>query len=180
MDINSRIRTIREKLSDGSNKKFADTLGKSPQYTSNICRSGKSVGSDVLDEILSKYKEISEEWLKLGIGAMLKADNRDVSIFAPEDLPLEIGRLYRAPIFESYPVSAGDMGMSAVRNQKPDGYAYTTMPGVTFFPIVGCSFEPIIKAGHYVGTVKLDSWDRLDTEKIYFILNHWYQYREHV
>jgi len=57
-----------------------------------------------------------------------------------------------------------------VRDEKPDGYAYTTMPGVTFFPVVGCSFEPIIKAGHYIGTVKIDSWDRVDTEKIYFIL----------
>lgn len=170
MNINERIRKVRETFCNGENKRFADAIGKSPQYTSNICSTGKKVGGDVLDEILSIFPEVSEKWLKLGIEPMLKQDDKNVSIFLPENLPKQVGKLYLAPVYESYPVSAGNMGLSAIRDDKPDGYAYTTMPGVTFFPVVGCSFEPIIKAGHYIGTVKIDSWDRVDTEKIYFIV----------
>lgn len=129
------------------------------------------LNSIAIENILSKIPDVNPLWLLTGEGEMIATPyNNKVAIFKPEDLPLEVGKLYRAPIFESYPVSAGDMGLAAVRDQRPDGYAYTTMPGVTFFPVVGCSFEPIIKAGHYIGIVKLDSWDRVDTEKIYFIL----------
>ena len=128
-----------------------------------------AIGYDVLSLFAEAYPDLNMDWVVTGEGEMFKLD-KSVSIFLPENLPKQVGKLYLAPIYESYPVSAGNMGLSAVRDDKPDGYAYTAMPGVIFFPVVGCSFEPIIKAGNYIGTVKVDSWDRVDTEKIYFIL----------
>ncbi len=128
-----------------------------------------AVGYDVLSLFAEAYPDLNMDWVVTGEGGMFKLD-KSVSTFLPENLPKQVGKLYLAPVYESYPVSAGNMGLSAVRDDKPDGYAYTTMPGVTFFPVVGCSFEPTIKAGNYVGTVKIDSWDRVDTEKIYFII----------
>lgn len=115
---------------------------------------------------LAQYLEVNPSWLIVGVGEMYS----ELKVFIPDDLPKQIGKLYRAPIYESYPVSAGKYGLAEIREEKPDGYAYTTLPGVVFFPVVGCSFEPEINAGQYIGVVKIDSWDRFDTEKIYFIL----------
>lgn len=142
-----------------------------------------TLNSTAIEKILSEIPDVDPIWLITGEGDMLKPDNCEIAdvsgeysakskavLFKPEDLPLQIGKLYRAPIYESFPVSAGNLGLSSTRADKADGYAYTSMPGVVFFPVVGCSFEPVIKAGHYVGVVKVNSWDRLDTEKIYFIV----------
>ena len=169
--INERIRMILDKEYKGNVSEFARCSGVPQPTLSNIVGNRMSKPSaDNIAKIINSHELISASWLVTGEGEMLKRKNRTVSIFHPEDLPKQVGKLHLAPIYESYPVSAGDMGLSAVRDQKPNGYAYTTMPGVTFFPVVGCSFEPTIKAGNYIGTVKLESWDRLDTEKIYFIL----------
>lgn len=159
-------------------------IGASKGVLSGAILKKTDIQSKWVQKIAENFPLYSTEWLLTGEGEMLKSEtnnctedvaqvyhkNPDLAIFKPEDLPLQVGRLYRAPIYESYPVSAGDMGLSSIRSDKPDGYAYTTMPGVTFFPVVGCSFEPIIEAGRYIGVVKIDNWDRIDTEKIYFIV----------
>ena len=150
-------------------QEFVEKIGSDKATVSQIKNGKLPITNSILDKIKNAFPNVSVDWLLTGEGEMLKSDN-SVKIFVPEDLPKQVGRLYRAPIYESYPVSAGLHGLAAIRDDKPDGYAYTTMPEVTFFPVIGCSFEPIIYAGEYIGVVKLNSWDRVDTEKIYFIL----------
>lgn len=150
-------------------QEFVEKIGSDKATVSQIKNGKLPITNSILDKIKNAFPNVSVDWLLTGEGEMLKSDN-SVKIFVPEDLPKQVGRLYRAPIYESYPVSAGLHGLAAIRDDKPDGYAYTTMPGVTFFPVIGCSFEPIIYAGEYIGVVKLNSWDRVDTEKIYFII----------
>jgi hypothetical protein len=162
--VKERIKMFLKYLSIGQNA-FEMKVGWSNGYINNT----KNISADKLLSVIKEYPQLNISWLITGEGEMLKSDN-SVKIFVPEDLPKQVGRLYRAPIYESYPVSAGLHGLAEIRDDKPDGYAYTTMPGVTFFPVIGCSFEPIIYAGEYIGVVKLNSWDRVDTEKIYFIL----------
>ena len=152
-----------------SEREFASVVGVGQRSVNYYFKGEQKPSLEFLSKLALAYPTVNIDWLITGEGEMLKS-NKSVSVFLPENLPKQVGKLYLAPIYESYPVSAGNMGLSAVRDDKPDGYAYTTMPGVTFFPVVGCSFEPIIKAGNYVGAVKIDSWDRVDTEKIYFIL----------
>lgn len=74
MDINERINFVREKFCNGQNLDFALKLGYTPQFSSNICKSGKNVGEKVLNNILSIFPEINEVWLKLGQGEMLKSE----------------------------------------------------------------------------------------------------------
>ena len=164
-----RIKEIVQLKEGGNNSTFTEKIGVRQNTFSQYMNGKRSLSLDVVVKVAMTYPDVNVDWLITGEGEMLKS-NKSVSVFLPEDLPKQVGKLYRAPVYESYPVSAGNMGLSAVRDEKPDGYAYTAMPGVVFFPVVGCSFEPIIKAGHYIGTVKVDSWDRVDTEKIYFIL----------
>lgn len=140
-------------------QEFVEKIGSDKATVSQIKNGKLPITNSILDKIKNAFPNVSVDWLLTGEGEMLKSDN-SVKIFVPEDLPKQVGRLYRAPIYESYPVSAGLHGLAAIRDDKPDGYAYTTMPGVTFFPVIGCSFEPIIYAGEYIGVVKLNSWDR--------------------
>lgn len=72
MSVNDRIKKIRDKFCDGDNTKFAEMLGTSVQYASNICNEGKKVGSKVLDKILNIFPEVNAIWLKMGEGDMLK------------------------------------------------------------------------------------------------------------
>lgn len=168
--INERIKMMLLEEYKGNVSEFARRSGVPQPTLNNIVGNRLSKPSaDNLALIINSNELINARWLLTGEGDMHVSKN-EVNVFEPEALPKRVGELYRSPVYHSLPVSAGDMGLSNYRNLKPDGYAYTTMPGVTFFPVVGCSFEPIIKAGHYIGIVKLDSWDRIDTEKIYFIL----------
>ena len=168
MDLIDRVKEFVLHL-DVSEREFASVVGVGQRSVNYYFKGEQKPSLEFLSKLALAYPTVNIDWLITGEGEMLKS-NKSVSIFLPENLPKQVGKLYLAPIYESYPVSAGNMGLSAVRDDKPDGYAYPTMPGVIFFPVVGCSFEPIIKAGNYIGTVKVDSWDRVDTEKIYFIL----------
>ncbi|MDY3351897.1 S24 family peptidase [Riemerella anatipestifer] len=74
--------------------------------------------------------------------------------------------------FYPLPVTAGDNAQFLeVQEEKPTGYI--SIPGVycrAFFPVVGFSFEPHIKAGDIIGIDFVDRWERLDPDAIYFII----------
>lgn len=74
MNINERISLIRDKFCEGDNGMFANIIGKSEQYASNICNSGKKVGVNIQNLILEKFPDVREEWLKLGKEPMLKSE----------------------------------------------------------------------------------------------------------
>lgn len=170
-NINERIKKILDSDFEGNVSEMARNCGIPQPTLNNIVGNRKSKPSfENIERLVNSIELLNTDWLITGNGEMLKTSDSSVKIFVPENLPKQVGRLYRAPIYESYPVSAGLHGLSAIREDKPDGYAYTSMPGVTFFPVVGCSFEPLIYAGQYIGVVKLNSWDRVDTEKVYFVL----------
>lgn len=72
MNINDRIKKIREEFCDNSNKEFAEKLGVSTQYASNITKPGKKVGDKMMNVILEAFPGINPIWLKMGEGEMLK------------------------------------------------------------------------------------------------------------
>jgi len=76
------------------------------------------------------------------------------------------------PVYDYLPASAGQMGLAAVfENEIPTGNI--SIPDITataFFPVVGFSMEPEIRAGDHIGVKQIDNWDRLDTDKIYMII----------
>lgn len=72
MNINEKIAQIREKICGGDNKLFAQKLGVSEQYASNICKIGKKVGEKQRDHILEVFPEINRAWFLADTGEMLK------------------------------------------------------------------------------------------------------------
>lgn len=75
-NINNRIALIREILCDNNNREFAEKLGTSDQYASNICKSGKNVGEKTKTKILETFPEINKIWLLTGEGEMLKGESQ--------------------------------------------------------------------------------------------------------
>lgn len=70
MNINDRIREVRDKFCNGSNQEFANRLGKNPNTTSNWVRNGYSVGRGVSSEIAHIFG-VNIEWLLYGNGDMI-------------------------------------------------------------------------------------------------------------
>ena len=81
MNINERIKKIREDFCDDNNTLFAEKLKVSAQYASNITKEGKNVGGKVLNRLLGLFPEVNSIWLKLGEGQMLKEEIRKAISF---------------------------------------------------------------------------------------------------
>lgn len=70
-------------------------------------------------------------------------------------------------------VSAGTVQELLLEKSEPTGFI--SMPGVSckaFFPVIGCSFSDIIKAGDIIGIDFINKWEMLDPDCIYFIITH--------
>ena len=69
------------------------------------------------------------------------------------------------------PVTAGNTEQLLQEEEKPTGFI--SIPGIyckAYFPVVGFSFEPLIRAGDVIGIDFIDRWERLDPDSIYFII----------
>lgn len=73
--------------------------------------------------------------------------------------------------FYPLPVSAGNASQLLDEAEKPTGYL--SIPGVSckaYFPVIGFSFEPLIRAGDIIGIDFINRWEVLDPDCIYFIV----------
>ena len=75
LTINERILYLIDNQYNGSQKKFADSIGYAPQVVFNIVAGRKSSPSyDVLNAIILTNDNINTDWLLTGKGDMLKSD----------------------------------------------------------------------------------------------------------
>lgn len=72
MDIDNRIKEILKHLNMRPTP-FANEIGVTPTAILNIVNGKRSPGKEIITKILQKYPEISESWLILGEGSLLKA-----------------------------------------------------------------------------------------------------------
>lgn len=73
--------------------------------------------------------------------------------------------------FYPLPVSAGNASQLLDEAEKPTGYL--SIPGMSckaYFPVIGFSFEPLIRAGDIIGIDFINRWEVLDPDCIYFIV----------
>jgi hypothetical protein len=71
MELNERIKQIRQELCDGRNKTFAERLGISSQSSSILIGSERAIGKKNINRILTAFPEIDRNWLITGEGEML-------------------------------------------------------------------------------------------------------------
>lgn len=124
---------------------------------------GASVTFETISSILKVFPNISAEWLIRGEGPMLKSEN-------PQ--PVINYEHKGIPFYSELPVSAGTLEV-ILQDSEPAGFI--DLPGITataLFPVVGCSMKPEINPGDVIGITQLDSWERLDPDKIYLVITH--------
>lgn len=163
---------------------------KKNDFSNGFLDKSRAIGTDKCAKILENYPEINPEWLVTGNGNMLR-DEGTISLPILEEKHVKetnIEREYRkimrklkfadgislakegAP-FYPLPVSAGNATQLLDEVEKPTGFL--SIPGVNckaYFPVIGFSFEPLIKAGDIIGIDFIDNWERLDPDSIYFII----------
>ena len=172
--INERVAHIIEQFFEGNTTQRAKSVFVKQSTLRDIVGDRQSAPSfETMKQIVANEAlGISPAWLLTGEGEMLREENQ-LRTFVPDEMPKQVGRLYKAPIFTSLPVSAGNTGLSTYAGEEPVGFAYTSMPGVQFFPVTGFSFDPIIPAGSFIGIAKLDNWQEktwIDPSKIFLII----------
>ncbi|MEI7486940.1 MAG: hypothetical protein WCJ72_05935 [Chryseobacterium sp.] len=77
-----------------------------------------------------------------------------------------------APFYD-LPVSAGKVDELLDIEENPSGFL--SLPGINcdaYFPIMGCSFEPYIRAGDIIGINFINRWENLDPDCIYLIITY--------
>ncbi|WP_407512550.1 LexA family transcriptional regulator [Elizabethkingia miricola] len=73
--------------------------------------------------------------------------------------------------FYPLPVSAGNT--AELIQEKEEATGFISIPGISckaYFPVIGFSYEPFIRAGDIIGVDFINKWERLDPDCIYYII----------
>lgn len=151
-------------------------LGLSNGYLGKMKARKASIGSEMIETIVSYFPSLSTEWLITGKGSMIKEDNATQNSTSSNN-QLTISQFKEkgyAPFYSDMPVSAGQYGLINIeQREKPE--SWIKYPGVEadgWFPVIGCSMEPKIHAGDIIGVKQIDRWERIDPDKVYMIITH--------
>lgn len=165
--IADRIRQIVDYKGLSINK-FSESIGASNSYFSKVFKTKVSVGGDRIEKILRVYEDIRPEWLILGEGNMLRSQE---NIVKEDSSNYFVSKTKRSAPYYNYPVQAGSDTQIFSIDTDPSGHI--EIPGVraiAFFPVIGFSMEPTIRNGDIIGIDAIDSWERMDPDKIYYII----------
>lgn len=72
--MHTRIRQVINLTANGKLKEFAEIMGWTPQYVTNLVSGRVGIGISPVVAILKKYPSIDARWLLLGEGAVYKPD----------------------------------------------------------------------------------------------------------
>lgn len=135
-----------------TNKAFEQAAGLSNGYVNNILSEPRR---GVLEKILLSFPDLNKVWLLTGEGDMIRHDESEHD---------------GIPFYSELPASAGQTELYQA-DEVPSGYI--NVPGVFgkyAFPVIGCSMEPVVHAGDIVVVDDVNSWERLDPDKIYLVI----------
>lgn len=159
-----------------SQGKFEKIVGLANGYVNNI---RKSVTEEKLQKIALTFPELNKMWLLTGEGDMLIAQSQEInfSLTGEKDFSNEEEKLQEKgdgiPYYKDLLVTAGKSGELALLEEIPSGFI--NLPDVSgryCFPVIGCSMEPEIHAGEIVVADDVNSWDKVDPDKVYLIVTH--------
>lgn len=165
------------------NEDVATRMGADP---SNVSRSIKGTGNYPSDSFLRRFNQsfdniFSIQWLCLGEGQMLNEEthaeiaNQHIASTPNINIAERARTKTAVPYYGDLQVSAGEKSLATVvSSQKPSGCI--DIPGmpksIGAFPVIGCSMEPNIKSGDIVMIAEVDSWEKVDPDKIYMIITN--------
>lgn len=129
--------------------------------------SGRTIGVDKAKIIISNYPDLNLSWFVMDEGQMIVDDKilRDSSPY------YSAGKTKQSAPYYNSPVQAGSD--TEIFSIDTDSNGHIEIPGVraiAFFPVIGFSMEPTIRNGDIIGIDEIESWERMDPDKIYYII----------
>lgn len=132
---------------------FENTLEVSRGSISKAVKESKSIGSNVLENILSKFPDMNAEWLMTGKGQMIRGIN-DETITEPDAKYLlrtdRKKELQRIPLFDIQAAAS----FVPTFNGSQNIIDYITIPNMPScdgaLPITGDSMYPLLRSGDIV------------------------------
>lgn len=187
MDRKERLREafnyVKSKGLVHTQKDLAVHMGTTEANMSKALRGDKLVLTDnFLRRFNNSFNNVfSFQWLCLGEGQMLNEEthaeiaNQHIASTLNIDIAERARTKTAVPYYGDLQVSAGEKSLATVvSSQKPSGYI--DIPGmpksIGAFPVIGCSMEPNIKSGDIVMIAEVDSWEKVDPDKIYMIITN--------
>lgn len=148
-------------MSGKTKTKFAADCDVNPSNFSKMLKGELGVSFTTAKKIEKVYG-YSADWLLKRRGEMI------VQTWRPEG-----DKTYGIPYYDELPVSAGSFDLATIPvNERPT--KYVTFPGLSegqfAFPVIGCSMEPLIKAGDVIVVSEVNNWERVDPDKTYMIV----------
>ena len=132
---------------------FENTLEVSRGSISKAVKESKSIGSNVLENILSKFPDMNAEWLMTGKGQMIRGFDEEVVVEPDAKFLLRTDRpkeLQRIPLYD---IQAAASIVNTFNGQQNIS-DYITIPNLPkcdgAMPITGDSMYPILRSGDIV------------------------------
>lgn len=128
---------------------FDKSIGASNGYIGKQIKNGASVGSDIIEKIISIYQDLNFEWLIKGTGPMILTDEKPLampSMVPGEGIPL-------IPFDAMAGVCQGDISVMELDCER---YVVPVFRGADFLmPVKGSSMYPKYSSGDIVACKKI-------------------------
>jgi phage repressor protein C with HTH and peptisase S24 domain len=162
-------------------------IGASKGVLSRALKNDSDIQSKWVQLIVENYPLYNAEWLLIGKGDILKSNSRQYMTeqvasnisYANDDESLNMNfhesrfkQKGYSPYYGELPVSAGQHDLATI-SQQVEPESWIKIPNITadaWFPVIGCSMEPRVHAGDIIGIAHVNSWDKLDPDKIYLVI----------
>ncbi|MCM0276796.1 LexA family transcriptional regulator [Bacteroides fragilis] len=157
---------------------FAEKIGITRRNVERMLSGMLPVDADIVNQLITNFN-IDIDWLTRDAGEMFKTpkkklynepmeESMEYSAIAAEPV-IGYSKSKKIPYYEELPV---DINLDTIiQSSEPSGNV--ELPGIAskaLFPVEGCSMKPDINPGDIIGIVQIDSWDRVDPDKIYLII----------
>lgn len=172
MEIVDRIKLFREYLGIGQTA-FEVNIGVARGYFSNV----KTLGSDRILRIHTKYPELNIEWLVTGNGEMIKNTEREQKTIEISESAISETKRKGALIYDidaTCGLSGRDIEFT---DEKVIGSidAPEINPDSKIIFATGDSMLPLIASGDRVVIRKIESWDYFNYGQVYLIITNEYR-----
>lgn len=172
MEIVDRIKLFREYLGIGQTA-FEVNIGVARGYFSNV----KTLGSDRILRIHTKYPELNIEWLVTGNGEMIKNAEREQKTIEISESAISETKRKGALIYDidaTCGLSGRDVDFT---DEKVIGSidAPEINPDSKIIFATGDSMLPLIASGDRVVIRKIESWDFFNYGQVYLIITNEYR-----
>ena len=154
-----------EKYNISSDTELSKKIGMQQRTVSYYLNGERKPNLEFITKIIESFSDVEGNWLLTGAGSM-NIDSTS-SILSSTQKPGS------TPFYGNLLTSMGKHGLPMVVDNKEEPTGFIMLPGLkalASFPVIGCSFLPLIQPGDVIAVNNVNNWDRVDPDKIYMLV----------